>query len=774
MAGRPKAACGALEDVVTRKPLVGLAHQYEKPPAGKRKGIVVVHGIGRQKESDALVEIAQPLLEWVLAWARARDRAADLAYFAKHGSRAPWSWANVRHPQAYLANAGLAFATADDGFVAHEYPPHITLHVDGDPAYGDAGTALDWVVAEAWWAQSYRTAPLGVISGWVLKHALALVVDFVRFLWDRLWWLVHPWKDKGGNKYRPIPHFLVRYIDFVNMAFVIALSCLLMVPVLAAAPILLLLTQVPWKPVRDFALTVALRSFLTANVAEMRALVEDLVQEANVRARIEETVAWLVDRGCEDVYVIAHSAGAVASFDALAHSEAWQDPSLCQRVGKFFSVGAGLNKAWLLASDQFRLQGRIRDVYWADFWATYDPVPLGPLLPPLEPAPPSTAEGRPRLLAWAGDRMSDLGSFVSGRGTRWWIFVPPKGSALETRVKAQGTLVTENGRPVDLRVTNWMDFATAHGGYWANDEEVISRIAQEIDELAFESSRFWWQRGNRAWQEQRQGLWVQRRMWRMAALVVARLCVYVLLAASLAARWQDLDGYGHGAWNMLRQLPGVSGLTDTLGTVNHAIHVAAPAGWILAVKVWVHTHVPLLLGAVLKEWPFQAVGGLLVGLLFFVAYQLGATLVWDGWDVAQRRDFLRELAELPERSRPPIIRSVLVVAGFVVWLGFMVIVAGQRFGQQGAPHWSSTLSGLAGLTPPLIRDNAVWAYSLWGLIGLILLGGILWIVHHGLDRLFPVKDDERQTPNPGEPPAWRTRLVQDDGSTVTAQRDPLP
>ena len=45
--------------------------------------------------------------------------------------------------------------------------------------------------------------------------------------------------------------------------------------------------------------------------------------------------------------------------------------------------------------------------------------------------------------------------------------------------------------PESQQVTNEMDVLTDHGAYWRNDEQVVRRIAAEIDQPFYQSSRYW-------------------------------------------------------------------------------------------------------------------------------------------------------------------------------------------------------------------------------------------------------------------------------------------
>ena len=92
--------------------------QATDPHRGNRKGLVVVHGIGFHPQSETLLGIGQPVLDWVARWMRFQKRP-------------------VR-----FERATLAFNQVDRGAI--DEPSHVTLRVDD--AWGLPG--LEWVMAE--------------------------------------------------------------------------------------------------------------------------------------------------------------------------------------------------------------------------------------------------------------------------------------------------------------------------------------------------------------------------------------------------------------------------------------------------------------------------------------------------------------------------------------------------------------------------------------------------------------------------------------------------
>ncbi|MDE3077997.1 MAG: hypothetical protein KGJ86_21440, partial [Chloroflexota bacterium] len=369
-----------------------------------RKGILVVHGIGRHAESSTLLEMGAPLLQWVLDWMRLRGRTA------------------------WLERGGLATAETDD--LSSLPPAHVSLRVE--PSVPDAGDGLHWIMAEAWWAASVQKPRLSDISSWTFCNFVRCGFDLNKHLTDRRVRLAHP---RGTD-----PELWARAVDLANNVLTSALFWVGFVVAIPFVALALILTQVPVPAIQKFTVVHVLEAFLNSNMADMQALVQDEVQAASIRGRILRALEWLVRQGCSELYVIAHSGGVVAAFETLcqASNPEQERPEIVRRVKKFFSLGEGLNKAWLIDGQQPRWRIPLEpSIAWRDFWSAYDPVPVTPLRQELR------------------------------------------------------TLQSQSSNPItSLQVTNRMDLATDHGAYWHNDEQVISRMAQEIDAAEPGESQF--------------------------------------------------------------------------------------------------------------------------------------------------------------------------------------------------------------------------------------------------------------------------------------------
>jgi hypothetical protein len=553
--------------------------------AGIRKGIVVIHGIGPHGQSDTLLDIGQPLLQWVARWAKAKNLP-------------------VR-----FTNTLLAFSPLDDG-VARD-PPHAVLEVD-DAA---GGRRLTWVMAEVWWSYSIRRPGFQEILEWGWHQVWAVLAE-LREANNRRFARI--WNPKPGASHSSS---WMRWVNAINALVLIPTTYL--VALLAIPPVFLLATAalIPIPALQNFIAVHLLRQFLEVNIAQFRTFLEDGVQAAAMRSRVEGVVDWLVRaQRCDETYVLGHSEGAVLAFDALCRL---RDPKLLGSVQKLFTFGAGLNKAWLLEADPTRFPRPLpRHIHWVDFWTSYDPVPAGSLTP--RPAAP---------------RIYDPSAVTRAKES-------PPGALSPDPLPAEHS--PEPGGPVSEEITGEMDLMTDHGAYWKNYEEFLARVAQEIDAPRFWQSGFWPGRPTH--------LALAERLWmRVSALVVMRLVATALCIMSLILQRPSLYAIGQDTWERLLRIPGFDRLLDpVVGSLYQALYsvsVAAAAA-VRGVGLWL-----LAIGA--------------IAALYVGAYGIGMHLAWAPLHAREQRDSVIRVAQGPGGSPTPWPR----LWGLGMWLWLIALLA---------------------------------------------------------------------------------------------------
>lgn len=571
------------------------------PHVAPIKGIVVVHGAGTARQSSALMYIGQPLLNWVQRWMKANRPQARVRF----------------------EEAGLLFRRTDND--AARPPSHVTLRVVSDTSDMDGTTdekilleqvrhsgivaeELHWVVVEVWWSTNSLSPDIWQTAVWLSKTFFAVLGSLVGGIWHRIHDLVigNPvqgktengtliaWQEWLRQRFRPQNGSLRSFpwqlfcnsVDLLNAIVQVLLFLLIVVVCVIPIILLVLLTLIPIRPVQQFVLVNLLRTWVSANIGEMYTLLEDEIQAANIRARLEQAIQWLVaQRECEQVYVIAHSAGAIVGLETLCrHAD---QPALARRVTKFLTVGAGLNKAWTLKSDQWRLfDGLTAGIRWVDFWSAYDPVPAGPV----KQGKRDEAQVQPKAPA---RNLSPAGFFRKLRKGTW-------GGRYQDSVNRAAKPGIESTSVEAVEVTNWMSLLSDHTGYWTNEEQVLSRLAQEIDKEDYRKSRFWPQHDGQA-------KLVTDRERRISVRAGTRLLALLLCITAVANHLKQVQGWVEYVWHYISTAPIISALV-------------APFASIFSVLPAPVQHVVFGLGA--------AVG---IGLASLVAYQ-PARLVLDMWD----------------------------------------------------------------------------------------------------------------------------------------------
>jgi hypothetical protein len=480
-----------------------------------RVGIVFVHGIGTQQPAETFLAWSAPLVRILTAWR------------VEHGF----------DPDP-VVRSEFSFSGSSQ--------PYLELDV---PAAGGHG-ARRWVITEAWWAAQIRAPSLGDAAAYV-RRGLPSILRGIRDgygvrtdLWsDRLAAeLAKAEPDEAANT--PAMQELrsrrqwrwIEELDRVQKW----LTILAYVPALVLGSLVLLLYApfrlIPIKAIRDAAVLRSADSFLTTWFGDLPDVLDDPVQAANVRARLAESIERLeTQMHCGSIVVIAHSGGAIVSFTTLL------DPAhRARRVDRLITIGQGLALGWRLhATGQGgipplpdRLTGDLTaarpDLQWADFWASYDPAPAGPI-------------------------------------------VPPAGVTLQV-----------DSRPV----TNRMSILEDHGAYWDNDEGYLLPLMRYLDQPrgSPDDSRFYHDSTERVVRiERRRQRVAVLALWRWIAVLGALVPIVVAtlgwalsggavpgpaeLGARLSAWFETVPGHQLITWPLgfLGGAPGSPGVLAPLG-----------------------------------------------------------------------------------------------------------------------------------------------------------------------------------------------------------------
>jgi hypothetical protein len=372
-------------------------------PKADRVGVIFVHGIGSQKPGETLLQWSSPLIEAITAWR---------GWAPGSGGRT-FPDATPGDPSDPVIDAAIDLQSS---------LPTITLGIPATTLGDERFPATEWVMTEAWWASKVSPPGLSTMTSWLGPGGAAgRIVDAIVAN-----------RASGDGILRLARPFLIPFVTV--LAAIILTGYSLVRTVIAAIPI---------QSIKDAAILQVFDEFLIGWFGDVRVLLYDPAQSANIRAGLADAVRRL-RKTCDRVVVMAHSGGVMVSYLTLT------DPALVAdaQVDKLITFGEGWNLALQLTDDMTGMADRLRvdlmirqpNLRWHDFYASNDPAAAGALRTD-ETTPPMTDDPRIRsTLVW--NRRSLIGD---------------------------------------------------HGGYFDNDEEFTIPVLREIDAAGGwgEGSRFY-------------------------------------------------------------------------------------------------------------------------------------------------------------------------------------------------------------------------------------------------------------------------------------------
>jgi hypothetical protein len=515
-------------------------------------GVVFVHGLGSQRPGEWLLEACRPFLRLISAWRATTE--------------------GVEPGNDPTATANIDFSGASRPFVIAQVP------ADADHP------AQTWHMTEAWWAARVSPPSVAQMFRWLVPWELKRLFGGI----------VSGFGSEGG---------FFRLVDIVFLPlFLIPMTVL----VILAFILFRILRAIPWKPLQDFAAVKAIDTFLVDWFGDMRILMTDRVQAANIRARVAEAVRDCLDAGCGTIVVVGHSGGTIVGYMTLADEAYASLP-----VSTFVTHGQALTLAWRLghfgepdvtdhhpdrlyagdrlAADLTRLPFR-SGLRWYDFWATHDPAPAGGFATGPHPTVPEDTGGR------------------------------------------------------STRVFNRMSIRNDHGGYWENDEEFILPVARLIEQSpagAPAVSRFFPESAATRRPEHRERRVKLLQLAWVAVMVSAVVAVLLaILDPLLPGDRGSIEAAGAAAW------AGIGTFVATFGPVLHFFEIdltIEPISGPLAI----------LVGVVAMLAVYYAVGRVLSGL-------------WSRWDERERQISLQPVPAW--RAETPLAAQLALCGVAALWL----------------------------------------------------------------------------------------------------------
>lgn len=355
----------------------------EQHPSEPYTGVVIIHGLGRERQSEQLQEALNALTYWF-------NHTAGLALRAD-GSGRIWldtQLSDDNDPDAPASRATLVLVPSASGEGAAGSPKVLRT---------------EW--REVWWAASFGLQSVGKVFrwAWVQYRQQTYVFAPVRQRVTPIRPRQRPAADSAQQsatatatdapressaahrERHRLWHVYVALYDRVEAAWKLA-QWLVGMPLIF---VLLALIAV----VRFLAVIPGLGRFAQGGaglanlvllhwISSMQAYLLDYVRASSMRQRFEhEFLPFLADPQCERIVVVAYSMGTVISYEALTTLLNLPEYRNQPKPITYICLAQALGRIWRLArTDPHRIRLPLPPyVRWIHFWARYDPIVAGAL-----------------------------------------------------------------------------------------------------------------------------------------------------------------------------------------------------------------------------------------------------------------------------------------------------------------------------------------------------------------------------------------------------------
>lgn len=489
-------------------------------PKAYELGVLMVHGIGQQKEGGTLASFGEPIAQCV------QDR---LTRGKVDRELAP------EDPRVELRHVTLE---GKDETPAHA---EVTLRNVGGLRREESGAAdAQWLLAEAWWAESFPTPTYAEICRWALQILPWTVIAHFDRRVRRMGFKV----VDSATRWQSI-----RAVFGVVAEATALIAALWLIPLLAGVIVAMLAVgSLPIPKIRD--LIGSVQRTLAATVGDSYVFVGQHVAGGAIKSRVRTALGWLSER-CERVAIVAHSQGG-----AVAHEIVRSDPlSQCDYLLTF---GSGLRKLteirdavrapgqrWLWATSCVALGASVtyyyllqhfevlsRDIY---YWTGIGTATVLILLAMTSMWRRKSGKHTDRKKQWIADQQAYLSRYrlPQPNRVRWLDQYAsadpvPNGALLDTYV------------PEEMRsreVHNQASMLSDHTAYWRNLDDFVARLSFDLLDLAnLDVHQLDEDDGTR------QYVATIRRRWRVGWLRWSRLVVVGSAVGLLLAWWNRAPG----------------------------------------------------------------------------------------------------------------------------------------------------------------------------------------------------------------------------------------
>jgi hypothetical protein len=271
-------------------------------------GVLYVHGMGEQEQGDSVTDMGDELTEWLRKWI------------------SPVPKADFKIREAKLRAGGQVLAGTPDHPIGGE--AHVSVIItDGSK---DPPAVQEWLLAESWWAKSFRQATFPELVAWAFSAGPWLIASQRAGLEARF----RSAAEAGNDS----PLMAVgRNVIGVVLMIVAAVVASAITPVFLA---LLVSSLIPIPGLQD--VVKALAKNLSGSFGDLLVLVRSPVRFAAMAEQVRGDIDDLWVR-CDHVIVLAHSQGSAVSWHAIRRT-AERKAEVRSQVDLFISFGQAFRK----------------------------------------------------------------------------------------------------------------------------------------------------------------------------------------------------------------------------------------------------------------------------------------------------------------------------------------------------------------------------------------------------------------------------------------------
>jgi hypothetical protein len=284
--------------------------KVEQPLDHYSVGVLFVHGMGEQNQGDSVTEMGDALTEWLRNWLK----------------NSPIGKPVFKVREAKLRSGGQVLQGTPDHPIGGQ--AHVSVTISDDSAENPL-PPQEWLLAESWWATTFRQATFIELVAWAFSAAPWLIASQRAGLENRF--------EAASKGSEGTLRGLLNPVAAIFLTLVAAVVASAITPVFIA---LLVLSLVPIPGVTN--VVKALVNNLSGSFGDLLILVRSPVRFAAMAEQVRSDIADVCLR-CDHVIVLAHSQGSAVSWHAIRRT-AERRAELRARIDLFVSFGQALRK----------------------------------------------------------------------------------------------------------------------------------------------------------------------------------------------------------------------------------------------------------------------------------------------------------------------------------------------------------------------------------------------------------------------------------------------